>query len=106
MNESDTAMWMRRLAALSQSEDGLPDPALIWWQARLRERQEARARAARPLMVAQWGAAIVAAIVVGVLCVLHWASIQELAGAFSYFTWVAVASLVIVVGLALRVARE
>ena len=102
MNESETAVWMRRLASLSRTENALPDPVLIWWQARLLEREEARARATRPLTIVQWASALVAAILI-VLCVFHWPGIRDMLAPFAAFTpWVAAASGVILMGLAVR----
>lgn len=103
MNESDTAIWMRRLAALSRNPDALPDPALIWWQARLRERQEARTRAARPLAIAQWASAVVAVAAVAALCMLYWPGMRDMLQPFATFTpWVAAGSAIILMGLAAR----
>ncbi len=103
MNESETAIWMRHLAAISRNADALPDPALIWWQARLRERQEARTRAARPLAIAQWASAVVAIAVVAALCVFYWPSMRDMLQPFATFTaWAAAGSVVILMGLAAR----
>lgn len=77
MNEPDTEVWMQRFAALSRNGNALPDPVLIWWQAQMLERRQSRRRAARPLMVAQWASAIVAAVVVIGLTALYWPSLRE-----------------------------
>jgi hypothetical protein len=77
MNEPDTEVFMRRLAMRSRDGDALPDPVLIWWQAQMIERHEACRRAARPLMIAQWTSAIVAAVVVLVLTVLYWPGLRD-----------------------------
>jgi hypothetical protein len=103
VNESDTAIWMRRLAARSRNGDALPDPALIWWQARLRERQEARTRAARPLAIAQWTSAVVAIAVVAALCVVYWPGMRDMLQPLATLTaWVAAGSAIILMGLAAR----
>jgi len=105
VNESDTAVWMNRLAALSRTEGALPDPALIWWQARLLERQAARARATRPLAIAQWGSAVLAAVTVMVLCALDWPGIRDVLAPFATLApWVVAGIVIVWTGLALRLA--
>jgi hypothetical protein len=47
VNEPEAAVWMGRLVELSRNEGALPDPALIWWKARLLEKQAAQARVVR-----------------------------------------------------------
>ena len=78
MTEPEAALWMRRLADLSRNQAALPDPALIWWQARLLEKHEARTRAARPVAIAQWASAVVAVASMVVLCLVYSPGIQAM----------------------------
>ena len=104
MTESDTVLWMRHLAALSREAGSLPDPLLIWWQARLREQQEARSRAARPLLVAQWASAVIAVAVVFLLCLAYWPSIRDMVASATFTPWLAACSAITLTGFALRLA--
>ena len=81
MMEPEAALWMRRFAELSRHEAALPDPALIWWQARLLEKQDARTRAARPIAIAQWVSLLVAVVSVIVLCAIYSPAIQGMLSA-------------------------
>jgi len=78
MSENDTSMWMRHLAALSHAEGELPDPAVIWWQAQMQERQVARARAARPMAIVQWISLVVGLAAAVVLCAVNWTGMKGL----------------------------
>ncbi|MGA3043064.1 MAG: hypothetical protein ABSF54_19990 [Bryobacteraceae bacterium] len=102
MNEPETAAWMGRLVDLSANDGALPDPALIWWKARLLERQAVQARVARPIAIAQWLSLVVAVLTTIVLCAMNWPGIQGVLGPASATVWVAAAGGVIVMGLALR----
>ena len=102
MNEPETAAWMGRLVDLSANDGALPDPALIWWKARLLERQAVQARVARPIAIAQWLSLVVAVVTVIVLCVANWPGITGMLEPAGAALWVAAAGCVIVMGLALR----
>jgi amino acid transporter len=102
VNEPEAAVWMGRLVELSRNEGALPDPALIWWKARLLERQAAQACVARPIAIAQWLSLVVAVVTMIVLCVLNWPGIQGMLEPFGIAVWVAVAGIAILMGLALR----
>ncbi|HXM39666.1 MAG TPA: hypothetical protein VN924_00345 [Bryobacteraceae bacterium] len=102
MNEPEAAVWMGRLAALSRDGGALPNPALIWWKARLFEKQAAQARATRPIAIAQWVSLAVAAVTTIVLCMANWRSIQDLLAPAGLALWVAGAACVILMGMALR----
>jgi hypothetical protein len=90
------------LVDLSANDGALPDPALIWWKARLLERQAVQARVARPIAIAQWLSLVVAVLTTIVLCAMNWPGIQGVLGPASATVWVAAAGGVIVMGLALR----
>ena len=102
MNEPEAAVWMSRLVEHSRSEGALPDPSLIWWKARLLEKQAAHARVTRPVAIAQWLSLVVAVLTTIVLCAMNWPGIQGVLGPASATVWVAAAGGVIVMGLALR----
>ena len=102
MNEPEAAVWMSRLVEHSRSEGALPDPSLIWWKARLLEKQAAHARVTRPIAIAQWLSLVVAVVTMIVLCAVNWPGITGVLGPFGYAVWVAVAGAVILMGLALR----
>jgi amino acid transporter len=102
VNEPEAAVWMGRLVELSRSEGALPDPALIWWKARLLERQAAQARAALPIAIAQWLSLVVAVVTMIVLCAVNWPGIKGMLEPAGFTLWVAVAGGVILMGLALR----
>jgi hypothetical protein len=102
VNESEAAVWMGRLVELSRSEGALPDPALIWWQARLLERQDAQARVARPMEIAQWLSLVVAVVTAIVLCAANWPGIKGMLEPTGFALWAAAGGGVIVMGLALR----
>src|ERR1035438_3988459 len=93
---------MGRLAELSGGEGALPDPALIWWKARLLERQAAQARVARPIAIAQWLSLVVAVFTTSMLCALNWPGIKGMLEPAGFALWAAAAAEVIVMGLALR----
>jgi hypothetical protein len=101
MNEPETAAWMSRLVS-SGDAGALPDPAVIWWKARLLERQAAQARVARPIAIAQWLSLVVAVVTTIVLCALNWPGITDVLGPGGATLWVAAAGGVILMGLALR----
>lgn len=102
MNEAEAAVWMKRLVGLSQCEGALPDPALIWWRARLLERQEAQARVARPIAIAQWLSLVVAVATTIVLCAVNWSGIQGVLEPAGFALWAVAGGVVMVMGLALR----
>jgi len=104
MKETEAAMWMRRFAELSsaRNEAELPDPALIWWQARLLEKQDAQARAARPVAIAQWVSLVVAVVSVIVLCVVYSQGIQGMLAPLGVTLWMVAGGAVVLMGLALR----
>jgi hypothetical protein len=102
VNEPEAAVWMGRLEELSRNDGALPDPALIWWRARLLERQDAQARVARPIAVAQWLSLVVAVATALVLCAMNWPAIQGILEPFGFVLWAAAGGAVIVTGLALR----
>ena len=104
MNEPDTAVWMCRLAALSRNGDALPDPAIIWWQAQLLEKQAARARAVRPMAVAQWVSLVVAVVAAIVLCAMNWAGMQALLGPVAAAVGLFVCAAAVLIGLTIRFA--
>src|ERR1017187_6292650 len=91
---------MGRLVELSRSEGALPDPALIWWKARLLERHAAQARAALPIAIAQWLTLVVAVVTMIVLCAVNWPGIKGMLEPAGFTLWVAVAGGVILMGLA------
>ena len=103
MNEPEAAVWMSRLVELSSSEGALPDPALIWWKARLLERQAAQARVTRPIAIAQWVSLVVAVVATMVLCAVNWPGIRGMLEPAGFALWVAAGG-VILMGLALRFA--
>lgn len=102
MNEPEVAVWMGRLVELSRNEGALPDPALIWWKARLLEKQAAQARVLRPMAIAQWLSLVVAVVTMIVLCAVNWPGIKDILEPFGFTLWVAAAAGVILMGLALR----
>jgi hypothetical protein len=102
VKEPETAVWMGRLVELSPNDGVLPDPALIWWKARLLERQAAQARVARPIEVAQWLSLVVAVVTTIVLCAMNWPGMQWMLEPFGFTLWVAAAGGVILMGLAAR----
>jgi len=102
VNEPEAAVWMGRLAELSRNDGALPDPALIWWKARLLERQAAQARVARPIAIAQWLSLVVAVVTMIVLCAVNWPGIQGMLEPLGIALWVAAAGGVVLMGLALR----
>ena len=102
MKEPEAAAWMGRLAELSRSEGALPDPALIWWRAQLLERQDAQARVARPMEIAQWLSLVVAVVTVVVLCAMNWSGIQGMLEPAGLALWAIAGGVVMVMGLALR----
>lgn len=102
MNEPEAAVWMGRLVELSSSEGELPDPALIWWKARLLERQAAQARVVRPMAIAQWVSLVVAVVTMTVLSVANWPGIKDMLEPFGFALWLAVAGAVVLTGLAVR----
>ena len=101
MNEPEAVAWMGRLVEQSRSDGALPDPALIWWEARLLERQSAQARVARPIAIAQWVSLAVAVPTIAVLGVLNWTGIQGLLQPAGIALWVTAAGTAIAMGLAL-----
>ena len=102
MNECEAALWMGRLVELSRNEGALPDPALIWWRARLLEKQAAQARVVRPTAIAQWVSLVVAVVTMIVLCAVDWADIRGALEPAGYALWSAGAGTVILMGVALR----
>ena len=102
MNEPEAAVWMGRLVELSQSEGALPDPALIWWRARLLERQDAQARVVRPIAIAQWLSLVVAVVTTIVLCGVNWTGIQGMLEPAGFALWAVGGGVVILMVLALR----
>src|ERR1019366_2329515 len=93
---------MGRLVELSRSEGALPDPALIWWKARLLERQAGQARAGRPIAISQWLSPVGAGVPVIVLFAGNGPGIKGMLEPAGFTLWVAVAGGVILMGLALR----
>ena len=102
MNEPEAAVWMGRLVELSRGDGGLPDPALIWWKARLLEKQAARARVTRPIAIAQWASLVVAVIATIVLCAADWTGIESVLKPAGFTLWVAGMGAVVLMGVALR----
>ena len=102
MNESEAAVWMGRLVELSRTEGALPDPAIIWWKARLLEKQAAQARVTRPIAIAQWVSLAVAVVATIVLCAVEWPGIMGVLEPIGFALWVAGAGGVILMGVALR----
>jgi hypothetical protein len=93
---------MGRLVEHSRSDGELPDPALIWWRARLLERQATQARLVRPMAIAQWASLVVAVLTMIVLCAVYWTGIGGMLEPAGAPVWLAVAGSVIAMGLALR----
>ncbi len=81
MNEKEASMWMSRLVE-APADGQLPDPALIWWKARLLDRQTAQARALRPVLVAQWFSLVVPPAAAIILCAVDWPGIRALLASF------------------------
>ena len=102
MMEGETAVWMRRLAELSRNEDALPDPAVIWWRARLLDRREAQARATRPIAIAQWVSLVVAVVGVIVLCAVYSAGIEGMIAPVGLAVWVGLGACFVLTVAALR----
>lgn len=102
MNEPEAAVWMGRLQELSRDDGALPDPALIWWRARLYEKQAAQARVTRPIEIAQWVSLAVAVVTASVLCAANWPGIQGMLAPAGFILWVAGAAGIILMGTALR----
>jgi len=102
VNEPEAAVWMGRLVELSRNEGALPDPALIWWRARLLVKQAAQARVVRPTAIAQWLSVVVAVVTTIVLCAVEWPGIKGVLEPVGFTLWLAAAGGVIL-GLALRV---
>jgi len=102
MREPEAGMWMRRLAELSRNEDALPDPALIWWQARLQQSQNARARIARPIAIAQSISLVVAVVSVIFLCAVYSPGIKDMLEPVGFTIWVAGAGVAVLAAVALR----
>jgi hypothetical protein len=94
---------MGRLVELSRNEGALPDPALIWWRARLLVKQAAQARVVRPTAIAQWLSVVVAVVTTIVLCAVEWPGIKGVLEPVGFTLWLAAAGGVILMGLALRV---
>ncbi|MGD0363845.1 MAG: hypothetical protein ABSC93_23425 [Bryobacteraceae bacterium] len=103
MNEPEAAVWMSRLADPTRGGDALPDPAAIWWKARLLERQAAQARALRPTAIAQWASLAAAVIGMIALCTANWPGIRGMLEPFGMAPWMALAGGAILMGVALRV---
>lgn len=102
MNEPEAAVWMGRLVELSRNDGALPDPALIWWKARLLQRQAAQARVVRPMAIAQWLSLLVAMVTAIVLCAVEWPGIRGMVEPFGFALCVAGAGSAILMGVALR----
>ena len=102
MNEPEAAVWMARLVKLSRNDGAMPDPAIIWWKARLLEKQAAHSRVTRPIAIAQWVSLAVAVVTTIVLCSANWPGIQGVLAPAGFTLWVAGAGSAIVMGLALR----
>jgi len=102
VNEPEAAVWMGRLVELYRNGGALPDPALIWWKARLLERQAAQARVARPMAIAQWVSLVAAVVTTIVLCAVNWPGIKGMLEPAGIALWVAVAGGLVLMGLALR----
>jgi hypothetical protein len=102
VNEPETVVWMGRLVELSRSDGALPDPALIWWKARLLDRQAAQARVTRPMAVAQWLSLVLTVVTMVVLCALNWSGIQGLFAPFGFAMWLIGACGLILMGFSLR----
>jgi hypothetical protein len=80
MNEPEVATWMGKLVEVSRADGELPDPALIWWKARLLERQAAQARVRRPIAISQWVSLVVPAVAAIILCAVNWPGISGFLG--------------------------
>ena len=102
MNEPEAAAWMSRLVELSRSAGTLPDPALIWWRAQLLEKQDAQARVARPIAIAQWLSLVVAVVTTIVLCAVNWSGIPGGLEPAGCALWAVAGGGVMAMGLALR----
>jgi amino acid transporter len=102
VNEPEAAVWMGRLVEISRGDGALPDPALIWWKARLLEKQAAQARVTRPIAIAQWLSLVVAVVSTTVLCALNGPGIKGLLEPAGIALWVTAAGVVVFMGLALR----
>jgi amino acid transporter len=102
VNEPEAAVWMGRLMELSRNGGDLPDPALIWWKARLLERQATQARVVRPIAVAQWLSLVVAVVTMTVLCAVNWPGVKDLLEPAGFTLLVAAVAGVILMGMALR----
>jgi hypothetical protein len=102
MNEPEAAVWMGRLLEVSRNDGALPDPAIIWWKARLLEKQAAQARVTRPIAIAQWVSLAVAVVATIVLCAANWPGIEGMLAPAGFTLWVAGAACVILMGMALR----
>ncbi len=102
MNEPEAAAWMGRMVELSRNEGALPDPAIIWWKARLLEKQAAQARVTRPIAIAQWLSLVVAVVTTIALWAVNWPGIVGLLEPASVAVWVVAGGGVILMGLALR----
>jgi hypothetical protein len=94
----EVASWMSRLAADTDAiaaDRDLPDPARIWWRARLLQRWDAETRATAPLDVMQRFEVVGSVILAVVLLVTMWpdtGGFQHTAGAASSW-WPALANL-------------
>jgi len=102
VNEPEAAVWMSRLVKLSSSQGELPDPALIWWKARLLDRQAARARVARPIAIAQSLSLVAAVLTIVVLFAMNWPEIQESLSPFRVMLGAACACCALLTALAWR----
>jgi hypothetical protein len=102
VNEPEAEAWMGQIAKLSHSDGALPDPAIIWWKARLLEKQAIQARVSRPIAIAQWASLAVAAVTMIALLALYWPGIKSFLEPAGFTLWVAAAGSVIMMGMALR----
>ncbi len=66
MDDAEFQGWMRRVAAVQLDTPPVSANA-IWWRAELRRRLIAEARATRPIRIFNGTAAIVCALVAGIL---------------------------------------
>lgn len=102
MNEPEAMLWMNRLVESSRADGALPDPALIWWKARLLDRQAAQARVARPMAIAQWGSVAAAVVTIVVLGVMNWAGITGMLAPAGIAAPAVATGTVVAMALALR----
>ena len=72
------ARWMQKLSHPSEDPQGLPDAKLIWWRAKLIEKQSADDHSLRPIEIAVLSAIAVSTLLLGTWITWTWPQIQPL----------------------------